>query len=119
MKKLKYLLFIVIAVAISKVFYDSSVIITVLVFAGLSSVKFTSKGKNVVQKKKFTILYGIILGVCLLGGILITIGHKIISNDTITILGALLFAPTIAGLLIFHVTNLIAYVKNKRTSISR
>lgn len=114
-KKIKYLLYILISFAISKAFYDSSVIITIVLFFGLNTINLTSKEKYIVKKKKPTILYGIALAVCLIGGVLIVLGKNIILNDAITIIGALLFAPTISALLIFHVSNVIGFWKNDKS----
>ncbi|MFP3156088.1 hypothetical protein LQZ18_17010 [Lachnospiraceae bacterium ZAX-1] len=112
MSILKFLLYVIVSIIFSKLFLDSSAMGMVAIFSILNYAAVVSK-KDDIGKKVPRLAYGILLAVCLLGITLIVVGNNLIHLDGLVILGAILFSPTIAVLIIVQVLNIFGYLKSK------
>lgn len=109
----RFLFYAVISVASSKVFFNSSVVGTTVIFCVLNYISVTSKEEYAVRKKMPTLAYGVLLAVCVIGIMLIIVGNNFIQKDALIIIGAMLFALTISVLVINQGYILLGYLKNK------
>lgn len=107
MKFLKFVIYAIISFTISCWLFDASVLAMSFIFLGLNCIMLTSKSDFTAPKK--TKVYGIALIVCVSGAVLIVLGNKILNNDIVIIIGALMFAPTFAAILIREIIALISY----------
>lgn len=98
MKVLKGTISVAVSVVISASFFDLNVWATLLVYCLISMIIMPSKDKWLEWRKQK--IYYVCLAICIMGGILLILGRELIKNDFITVLGAMMFATTFAGILV-------------------
>ena len=96
----------VIACVFSSIFFKGSIVMMAAMF-GFISLMITKEGEDYKNTKLFRIMKTI----CALGLILIILGHVILHNDTMFVIGAFLFSATLAPLI---VKDLLEYIKRSK-----
>lgn len=100
MKKniIKGILVLIISFVISLLWFQMSIVMMLIIYGFLEMIVITSDDGEFLWKKSKKYKY--MLLICCLGATFILMGLKLFDNDLLIILGAMLFAPTLAGLLI-------------------
>lgn len=80
----------------------------IFVFYTLNSNILISKNDFIRPTK--TKSYKIVLTVCICGAVLIALGNKVLNNNTVLIIGAVIFAPTFSVLVTQELIALIRYI---------
>lgn len=115
MRIIKYLISAIIAFVVSKVCYDSSIIITIAIFCLLNVMNCSSDKNYINLKEPSKNILRLVLLACPMGGLLIVLGKYIIYCEGIVITGAILFSPTVTGLIVFSFIKLIRLIKSNKT----
>ena len=89
------LIIYILAFIITVVYFKSSTVV-LIALACFASLMLTQRGEKYKTEKK----YKIIKYICILGFALIVLGHIILQNDLILIVGAFMFSVTLAPLIV-------------------
>lgn len=114
MSILRFLVCAVVAWGFSKTFFDSSMIIMLFVFFALNQFFRNPVESFIGQMKAPKHADKILIVICILGAILMMIGKIFIHSDVCTIVGAMLFSPTVAVLIMLQIYSLWNFVKVKK-----
>lgn len=109
MKKLKMILYAVIAFVCSLKFFDSSILAMAVIFLGLCSIRET-KEPNLEANRKGRI---VLIAVGLVGAMLLVLGKFIVKQDSFILVGAMMVAVVLGVLSVEYIYLLFCTLKVK------
>lgn len=102
----------IISFVCSHMFFNSSEAAALLIFLGLD-IAFVSKKSHEVHKKIPVHIYVILIEICLIGIILMIVGKKVVHQDILIIVGAMLCASILSAFVVLHAGKLLEYIRDK------
>lgn len=111
MSLLKFIICAVIAIGCSKAFFDSSLLATLFIFCGLNAIVVIPKEAYMVKRRMPKRIYAISIAVCLTGLALIIGGKNFLHRDALIMVGAILFAAAITGMIMDQIFRIPGYLE--------
>lgn len=108
---LKFLVYAVVSFGCSKAYFNSSAFGTAFVFCILNAVATMKKEDFVAQRRMPKRIYAISIAVCLTGLALIIAGKNFLHRDALIMVGAILFAAAITGMIMDQIFRIPGYLE--------